>query len=307
MEWLKVTVEADPQAEELVSNALVEAGALGVEISGSSSMLSRDVPVTWDIAEEKDESAPYCLSAYYSKQEQGDAPEIVAAGLQQLGLEPSAFAVRTELIGDENWATAWKEHFQPVRVGDFIVVKPTWVDYDAEPEQIIIEIDPGMAFGTGNHETTRLCLAMLENFVQPNETVVDVGCGSGVLSLAAAKLGAGHVYALDADPIAVQVTRENAELNGVADKVSAEQSDLLSALPDDVMADMVVCNIIADVIVRLAPQLPKVLRENGMFLCSGTIEGRLEDVVEALHAANMRIVSIVQEGEWIALACKYKR
>lgn len=313
MKWTKITVEADPSAEEIVSNILMEAGAHGVEISGNEKALSREVPVTWDLQDPFDDTAPYALSAYFPEAEAPAAAEIVKHRLNSLagdaaaGSMPTSLQVREETVNDADWESAWKEFFKPVRTADYMVVKPTWVDFDAEPGQIVIEIDPGMAFGTGNHETTRLCLAMLEKFVHEGETVVDVGCGSGVLALAAAKIGAGKVYALDADPMAVEVTRENAAVNGVENTVDAMRSDLLSDLPQGVTADMVVCNIIADVIIRLVPQLPDVLRENGMFLCSGIIRERVPDVIDALNEANMRVISAASAGEWAALACKFKK
>lgn len=305
-------MEADAGAEEIVSNILVEAGAQGVEISGNERALSEEVPVTWDVCDPIDDTEPFALSAYFPNSEAAKAAEYVQGRVEELragteGESCGTLSVRCETVSDTDWENAWKAYFKPVRTADYMVVKPTWVDYDAEPEQVVIEIDPGMAFGTGNHETTRLCLAMLEKFVHEGETVIDVGCGSGVLALAAAKLGAGKVYALDADPVAVEVTENNARVNGVGNTVEVLRSDLLADLPEGVTADMVVCNIIADVLIRLAPELPGVLRENGMFLCSGVIRDRVQDVVEALSAANLRVISLIPAGEWAGIACKYKK
>lgn len=314
MEWIKVTVEADPPAEETVSNILMEMGAQGVEIQGNQERLAQEVPVTWDIEEVLEDRVPYGISAYYAAD---GTEESVLAGIQErldaLRCSPEAEsfgALRAsgKIVKDEDWATSWKEYFRPVRASDFIVIKPSWCEYEKEAEeQVVIDIDPGMAFGTGNHETTRLALGLLEQFLCPDDTVIDVGCGSGVLALAAAKLGAGHVYALDMDPAAVKATAVNAQSNGVSEKVSVLNSNLFSGLPKNVKADMIVANIIADVLIRMAPQVPSVLRKNGMFLCSGTIMGRQNDVISAFAAVRMRIIRIVTEGEWVGMAFKYKQ
>lgn len=311
MEWTKITVDADPRAEEVVSNILMEAGAKGVEIQGSESFLSQEAPVTWDVADPMEDSVPYGLSAYYPASEAEFALMMVRQRLDALRScdqdgSMGKLAASTETVSDADWENSWKKYFQPVRVADFMVVKPTWVDYNADPDQVVIEVDPGMAFGTGNHETTRLCLALMEKFVHEGETVADVGCGSGVLALAAAKMGAEHVYALDVDPIAVEVTQQNAAVNGVQNTVEAIQSNLLSALPEGTTVDMVVCNIIADAIIQLTPSIPDVLRKNGMFLCSGIIADRLNDVLKALNDANLRVISMLRAGEWVGLACKHK-
>ena len=313
MKWLKVTIVADPSAEELIANILMEAGAGGVQISGNESSLAADVPCTWDVGNVTNDPNGFRVSAYFG----ADDPE--SAVLRELerrvaqlrgtndGQKLGPLRMEHELVDDEDWATTWKEYFKPVRAADYIVIKPTWAEYNEEPGQVLVEIDPGMAFGTGNHESTRLCLTLLEKFVCPNDSVVDVGSGSGILAITAAKMGAKPVYGLDADPVAVEVTRANVRLNGVEDDVHVLQSDLFSALPEGFRADLVVCNIIADVIIRMAPLVPGVLRENGMFLCSGTIKNRSNDVAAALGAMNLRIIRIIADGEWVAMACKYKR
>lgn len=312
MKWLKITVSADPSAEELVSNVLMEAGAQGVQIAGNESELSRDVPVTWDVGEVTDSPDGFSVSAYFSTDNSVNLLDGIRSRLEALKASPSGDALGSletaeSVIDDEDWTTAWKEYFKPVRAADFIVVKPTWSDYDSEPGQVVIDIDPGMAFGTGNHESTRLALTLIEKFVCPGDCVVDVGSGSGVLAITAAKMGASPVYALDSDPVAVAVTAANAAVNDAHDIIQVMQSDLFSALPEGIQADVVVCNIVADVIIRLAPQIPGVLRENGMFLCSGTIRDKCGEVIEALSSANLRIISIMEDNEWVAMACKYKR
>lgn len=306
MDWVKLTVRADRSAEELITQILTELGANGVEIEDDHDRLALEAPPTWDLVASVGERMPYGISAYYPAE--GETAELLGSVQERLNAldDIGKTTIETEIVSDSDWTTAWKRFFQPVRAADYIVVKPSWCEYAPDPEQIVLEIDPGMAFGTGNHETTRLSVSMLEQYLCPGETVVDVGTGSGVLALAAVKLGAEHVYALDVDPLAVETARKNGELNDVSNRITFLESDLLSDLPEGIQADIVVCNIIADAILRLIPDLDRVLRKNGMFLCSGTIESRQSEVLSALYAARMRVIRVLQEGEWIAIACKYK-
>lgn len=299
MKWLEITVNAPPDSEEIVSNILLEAGATGVAIEGTN-----DNPVCeWDYAEELPE-IPFSVRAYYSPDD--DVKEAIENRLAAT-LGEADYEINSAVVEDENWLDGWKKFFKPVRCADHIVVAPTWGEYVPDRDDIVIEIDPGRAFGTGNHATTRMCLKMIEQYVCPKNTIVDVGTGSGVLSIAAAKMGAAPVFALEADEVAVGVAKSNMKLNSVDDRVTVIRSDLLSSLPDGVQADVMISNIVADVLIALAPDIYKGLRYNGLFIGSGIIEDRIEDVLSVFFENGLRALSVEQEGEWYAVTCLNKR
>ncbi|MBC9785037.1 50S ribosomal protein L11 methyltransferase [Heliobacterium chlorum] len=214
----------------------------------------------------------------------------------------SAHAWTMTDILEEDWAHAWKAFFKPEKVGRQIVIRPSWEPYDASDDDLIISIDPGMAFGTGTHPTTVMCIRALEDYIFPGAQVIDVGTGSGVLSIASALLGAGHVIALDNDLVAVNSARENIELNHVDSVVEVRQNDLLAGVQEPV--DILVANIVADVIVRLSPQAAELLEPGKLMLASGIIQNRLDDVVDALTANGFVIEELISHGEWAAVVAR---
>ena len=214
---------------------------------------------------------------------------------------PEAVAeVTIRFVAEEDWANAWKQYFKPQRVGKRLVVKPTWEDFDAAPDDLIIQIDPGMAFGTGLHGTTRLCLRALEDAVKPGMRIADVGTGSGILSIAAAHLGAAHVEAVDNDPVAVRVALENVEVNEVGDRVTVRES----SVPPSGTFDIVAANILADVILGMARALFDAVRPGGSLIASGIIDSRASDVATGLTAIGFQIAETMTEGEWVALIAR---
>lgn len=218
-------------------------------------------------------------------------------------LEAAAIDARVSSadVTEEDWAESWKAHFHVTRFGQRIVVVPSWRRYDAAADDVVMTLDPGMAFGTGQHETTRMCLEALERLVRPHIRVLDVGCGSGILSIAAAKLGARAVLALDTDCDCVRVTRENAGANGVQGIVRAGRGSLGDGWPfeaPDARFDVVVANIIARVIVDLAPALALALAPGGRLIASGIIGEREREVVDALAGSGLRIARIDTLGDW---------
>lgn len=222
----------------------------------------------------------------------GDA--FVRAGL------PAEVAQR--VVGEEDWAESWKEHFHVERFGKRIVVVPSWRTFDAPPDDVVLTLDPGMAFGTGQHETTRMCLEALENAVLPGMRVLDVGCGSGILAIAAAKLGAREVYAVDVDPNCVRVTHDNAAANATAAIVRPRTGSAGDAWPFAEPAaagfDVVVANIIARVIIELAQPLVDTLAPAGRLIVSGVIGEREQEVRDALAATGARIESVRAMRDW---------
>lgn len=203
-------------------------------------------------------------------------------------------------VKEEDWADSWKQYYKPIKTGKRLVIVPVWEKYDAEPGETIVLMDPGMAFGTGTHETTRLCAGFVEKHTTDGCTVLDVGCGSGILAIAAAKLGAGKCFACDIDPVAVRVAKENTELNSTPN-VECAVSDLLRQTPKiDGGYHVVVANIVADVVMRLAPDVGEFLAPDGVFIVSGIIAERAEEVQSALDKAGYKVDEERYENGWYA-------
>jgi ribosomal protein L11 methyltransferase len=251
----------------------------------------------------------------------GEARRRLEEGLWHLSqISPIPEPVVRELP-EEQWADAWKQHYHLLRVGRRTVIVPAWEEYDEKPGEVVIRLEPGMAFGTGLHPSTRLCLEALECHLAPGRAVLDVGTGSGVLAIAAAKLGAPSVLALDTDPVAIVVARENVERNAVEGQVTLQRGSLPSRLPDrwgstpspmdgplylleDGCFDLVVINILAPVIVGMAPALAARLGSEGRLITAGLIEGQEGDVTAALQMEGLRIVQRAQEQDWVCLVAQ---
>jgi ribosomal protein L11 methyltransferase len=217
---------------------------------------------------------------------------------------------RVRLLQPEDWTEAWKAFFPPLPIGQHLVVVPTWVEYEVQPGQVPLYLDPGMAFGTGLHATTRLCLIALERLLTPGMAVLDVGAGSGILSIAAALLGAGQIDAMDIDPIAVEVAQENAALNHVADRISVSHATLAgrstarAPIYQGEPRDLLLINILAEIIIDLAASLPPHLKPGGICIASGIIAEKAEDVRQALEAVGLAVVEQLDEGGWVALVAR---
>ena len=210
--------------------------------------------------------------------------------------------IRFEGVDEEDWANEWKKYYHPLHIGMHLVVTPPWEDYIPTPEETVVTMDPGMAFGTGTHETTRLCLALLEKYMPRNCNcrLLDVGTGSGILSIAASKLGAGRCFAYDIDPVAVRVAKENIELNGCKN-ITCGCSDLLAGVDRTAPYDFVCANIVADIILRMAPDLPPLLREGALVVTSGVIAPRAAEVLRGMEAAGFTKIGEMSENDWIAM------
>jgi ribosomal protein L11 methyltransferase len=210
------------------------------------------------------------------------------------------FSLQTAGIQERDWANAWKDHYHFFALSPRLAVCPSWETCTPKPGQSVIRLDPGMAFGSGTHETTRLCLSLMELFLKPEHSVLDIGCGSGILSIAAALLGANRVVGVDIDPIAVRTARENAANNSV--RATFIEGDLNAGLPGPF--DLVCANIVADVIIRLAPDIPALLAPKGVCILSGIIAQRAPDVLQALLATGLMPAITRETGGWIAFSCK---
>ena len=215
------------------------------------------------------------------------------------GFDAGSCPIEWHTVQDEDWADNWKAYFHTEKVGGLIVIKPAWEDYEASPDDIVIDLDPGAAFGTGTHPTTAMCIRELESAVKGGMRIFDVGTGSGVLAVTAAKLGAGEVIAMDYDRTAAHVAQENVERNHVEDRVTTGVSDLLQSFTGK--ADLIIANIIADIVIRLFDELDAHLAEGGHLLASGIIDERVADVTEAALSHGFAIDKVIEESGWAAM------
>lgn len=308
MQWAEVSVDTSHEATDLVSEILQELGAAGVVIEDPALLNEYIRSGLWDYTDlkESEETEVVRVKAYWALDEEleGKLQNLSErlASLAQHGIDKGAGAVSWQAVADEDWAETWKEFFHTEKIGARTVIKPTWEEYEAKAGEIVVELDPGAAFGTGQHATTSLCIRALEDLVRPGMTVFDVGTGSGVLAIVAAKLGAKRVEAVDFDPVAVRVACENVRQNGAEDVVRTERSDLLKSVAGE--ADLIIANIIADIIVRLFGEVKGSLAAGGTMLLSGIIEDRLADVVEAAGRHGFSVEKIEQEKGWAAVIVK---
>lgn len=228
----------------------------------------------------------------------GDTLAFLRERLAENGLEA---VIETSGVSESDWANAWRAYYKPIKIGEKIVVVPTWEKYEPSEDELIVSMDPGMAFGTGSHETTRLVIGLLEKYVKGGERVLDVGCGSGILAICASKLGAKLCRAYDIDPIAVDVARENIAENGT-ENVTCEVSDLLRQVDiSDGGYDIVCANIVADIIIRMTPDVAKYMACGARLLASGIIVERAGDVIECFEKHGFEIVEKVYDNGWCAL------
>ncbi len=210
------------------------------------------------------------------------------------------FQADTDTVDPKDFENNWKKYFKSTEIGRRLCICPSWEQYNNKENRKVLKIDPGAAFGTGTHATTAMCLALLDQFITPNQTVLDIGCGSGILSIAAVLLGAERATGIDIDPVAVKVARENAALNGLSEKTEFLVGNLNEKITS--RYSIVCANIVADVIMALAPDVPGLLAPGGRFLCSGIIDSRAEEVRAALLRAGLQITNTVTESNWVAFA-----
>lgn len=308
-EWNEVRIVVPVEALEPVSGILYGMNVKGIAIQDPTDLLTRESgPLTWDYADinifpEGVDNA--VLTAYFPDTDRieetvGRIREKIAA-LSQFGIRNQPFRVDHELVQEENWANSWKQYYKTMKVGERIIIKPVWEEYEALPGELVVEMDPGMAFGTGSHETTRLCVELLQEYIHGGETVIDVGTGSGILAIAAARLGAGKVLAIDLDPVAVDSARINVEYNKLS-QITVKEGNLLDEAESG--ADVIIANIIADVIIAMAPDLKRLMKPGGIFIGSGIISFREEAVQEALEASGFTVLQIRDDNDWRAIAAK---
>ena len=298
--WIEVSLQVDGESAEAVAEVLERYGHQGVSLEQDGIP-----PDTWD---EGDVPPPQSLTlrAYFPADDQHEATKSrLETALRHMRLMYPMPTPRYRKVEQDDWAEAWKAHYEPLRVGKRLLIRPQWIDVTLAPDDIEIALDPGMAFGTGSHPTTQLCLQGLEDLLQPGQTVLDLGSGSGILSIAAAKLGAGQVLALDVDAIAVESTRENARTNGVAHKVTAQRGSHDCLLSSARRFDLVIVNILARIIVNMAKErLGEIVRPGGLAIFSGIIDSQVAEVESALRQTGLQPGARRQMGDWILVEAK---
>ena len=294
MDWMKITVLTTTAGADLASQLLMDAGSAGTMIEDKNDVALNQRPEgQWDILDESIAarmSDDVKVSGYYEVDGQlADKIRLLESELRRVkALELGFDAGRLEIVRDEfageDWAESWKRSFKPIRLSAHMVVKPNWTEYLPADGEHVIEIDPGMAFGTGTHETTGMCAELIEKYVQAGSTVIDVGTGTGILAMVAAHMGAKDVLATDIDPIAVRVAEENVAANDLKDRIRCAAGNLLENIHES--ADVVIANIIADAIVILAAPVQPHIHMGGRVICSGMAFERRGEVLDALNAAN---------------------
>ena len=309
MDWIELTVHTTTQGAEVVSDALMLSGATGTMVEDRADIPDPDKPNGyWEIIDPKlIDSLPEDVQVHAWFEPDATFQERLQALRSQLDMnrrlapevDLGTLQIDTVNVKDEDWSEVWKQFYKPFRAGKSLVVKPTWEPYNPQPGDRVIEIDPGMAFGSGTHETTGMCLELLEEAVHGGERVIDVGTGSGILAIGAALLSAKEVLAIDIDPTAVKVARENVAHNHLEQTVTTLEGNLLEKV--DAQCEVCVANIIADVICMFAAPLNDHIVPGGLFICSGIIKEREQDVTDALLAAHYTILDIRRKGEWVAM------
>ena len=255
----------------------------------------------WDYVDEellKKDKTVVSISGYM------ETNENVLAVVEQLKIMlPQDAEVEVISVNEDDWANNWKKYYHPIRVGKNLVIKPSWIEYEKQEKDIIVELDPGMAFGTGTHETTRMCMEHLEKYINENSRVLDVGCGSGILSITSLLIGAKEVTGVDIDPVAVKVAIENGAMNNFKEpQYTIKRGNLVDEAQGKY--DVIVANIIADVIIGVCGDVKQFVADDGVFISSGIIVDRKEDVKKAFEKQGYTIVEELEEGEWVSFVCK---
>jgi ribosomal protein L11 methyltransferase len=299
--WLELSVAADVEAVEAVSEILGRLAPGGTSVEPAFELTDEGLGARVDT------SRPAIVRAYVPARDEAASARAVAEASEALG-HLQAFGLRpigeltTRLVHEADWAQAWKAHFPVLRVGRRLVIRPTWLTHDPAPNDVVLDLDPGMAFGTGLHPTTRLCLIALEWIADQGRLegarVLDVGCGSGILSIAAAKLGARFVYGVDIDPIAVEATAANAARNGLSDVIRTRVG---SVPTESTPFDVVSANLIASLLIEFAPALAAELRKDGTLVASGIFIDREPAVRSALARSRLDVGNLWDEGDWVAI------
>lgn len=310
MKWCEVSIQTTHEATEIIAEIFRDLGASGVVIEDPELVNDYITSGKWDYTDIPiaTETEVVTEKAYLPVNGELDGRlksfELELAALKERGVSIAPGIITTCELQDEDWSDTWKQYFHVEKPGERIVIKPTWESYEAKEGELVVELDPGAAFGTGTHATTSMCIKELEQLVKPGMTVFDVGTGSGILSIISAKLGAKDIQAVDYDDSVIKIVEENLAQNNVQDIVSVAQSDLMQNVHGK--ANLVIANIIADIIIRLFDQLDEHLEEDGTLLTSGIIEDRIDDVIDAADAHGYQVVKRMENKGWACITFKRK-
>ena len=302
MEWtdIRLTVaKADADNAEAVATMIAEGGIYIEDYSDIEQQVAEIAHV--DLIEQELLDKPRDTVIIHIYLEPGASPvemlALIAARMEAAGI---AYAVETEGVEQEDWQNGWRKYYHPMDIGSRLAIVPSWQEYDTDRVKLIL--DPGLAFGTGGHETTSLCLEALDQRVRGGERVLDIGTGSGILAIAALKLGAASAEGVDIDPVAVRTAGENAALNGVADKLTVLVGDLSDKASGKY--DIITANIVANAIISLAPSVPGLMAEGAAFIASGIIDSRRDEVIAALEKAGLSVQEVKEKRGWECIVCK---
>ncbi len=318
MKWKEITVTTCEQGIEPVIARLDMLGISQINVVQGHDEIDSILRVQekyWDYADESVLNKQPAVQAFISLE--SDADEIEKAIIDSMhelknmeadiGVQLGSLEVKSRIVDEEDWANNWKAFFKPINVGEKLLVCPSWENIPEDNVRAVLKIDPGMAFGTGTHQTTGMCLELLEANIKQGDTVADLGCGSGILSIAATLLGASKTFAIDIDPVAAKVAAENAQLNGInMENYNIKIGDILEDVDfrNDIATspcDIVMANIVANVIIALSPAISPILKDDGIFIASGIIDERLDEVVASLESVGLKIIEIKQRDDWRAI------
>jgi len=314
MKYVELTIHTTTEASEIISDIMWQYTDYGVTICDRADIIAlqkRQDSTYWDYMDDElteEKPSDVLVKCYVAEDIAG---EVVASILRDISdakdrsegfLSFGTLEDTKRLVDGDDWIDVWKKHFRPIHLGAIVVV-PEWIDYTPAENEHVVLLDSNMAFGTGEHETTSMCVELMQEYITPSSVCIDVGCGSGILGISAIKLGAEKAYLTDIDPIAVESSLHNAKLNNVDGKTVVAHSNLLENT--DVQGDIMMANITGEVLKMLAPSIPKNLKKDGVLILSGIIESRLEMVKQAYEAVGMQVAFEKRKGEWFALVLKH--
>ena len=301
--WIEITIHTTNEASEIVESILLDYGSTGVAIEDPTTLeenLHDDFGTIVELSPTDFPDVGVIVKGYINELNFDDETFTRFKGeLEQLGQNINIgefFKIETTTIKDSDWENSWKDYFDILNIGEKFVIVPTWREYENEENKYVINIDPGMAFGTGGHETTSLCIKNLEKYVKPHDNIIDVGCGSGILSIAASYLTDGEIKAVDLDKLAVDVSRENFALNNLENRIAVEEASLLTK--ETKRYNVIVANILAHIIELMLDDAYKLLEDGGYYITSGIIKDKKDELLEKMLERGFKLVEETSDNEW---------
>ncbi len=320
MKFIEVKIHASHEGIEPLTALLMQKGITGIIVDDPAdvdALMEHKKEYEWDYIDQsvlEDKDREPVVTVYFDDTEAG-RKQVQDLKLSVMMLKSKEMEgvfgwdanlgrlyVEDQVVDDSDWKDKWKEYFKPIKITDKLVIKPTWETYEKTGDEKVIEIDPGMAFGTGTHETTSLCLELMEQYLKKGQRVFDIGCGSGILSIAAALLGSKSVLGVEIDPDAVRTARENIAANGVENIVTVQEGDLVKDVKE--RAELIAANLMAPLVIRLCPAAAERLEDKGIFISSGILLEKKKEVEEAICQAGFKILEVREKGEWCAIAAE---